>query len=61
MIYICFEIEFLSSKLPRIDICSLQSLDGLQEGFIHTPNYPNNYPNNQVCSKTVPPPSSGQR
>ncbi|CAF0826551.1 unnamed protein product [Rotaria sordida] len=53
--------DFYSSKLPRIDICSLQSLHGLTEGFIHTPNYPNGYPNNRVCSKTVPSPDAGYR
>ncbi|CAF2491192.1 unnamed protein product [Rotaria sp. Silwood2] len=53
--------DFYSSKLPRIDICSLQSLHGLTEGFIHTPNYPNGYPNNRVCSKTVPSPDVGHR
>jgi hypothetical protein len=46
--------DFYSSKLPRIDICSLQSLNGLTEGFIHTPNYPGGYPNSRTCSKTVP-------
>ncbi|CAF3410355.1 unnamed protein product [Rotaria sp. Silwood1] len=53
--------DFYSSQLPRIDICSLQSLHGLTEGFIHTPNYPNGYPNNRVCSKTVPSPDEGHR
>jgi hypothetical protein len=47
-------LDFYSSKLPRIDICSLQSLNGLTEGFIHTPNYPGGYPNSRTCSKTVP-------
>ncbi|CAF1080895.1 unnamed protein product [Rotaria sordida] len=45
--------DFSSNKLPRFDICSLQSFDNITEGFIHTPNYPNNYPNNLQCSKTI--------
>jgi len=53
--------EFYSSKLPRIDICSLQSLHDVKEGFIHTPNYPSGYPNGQTCSKTVPSPDVGHR
>ncbi|CAF0895416.1 unnamed protein product [Adineta steineri] len=53
--------DFYSSKLPRIDICSLQSLHGVTEGFIHTPNYPSGYPNNRACSKTVPSPDDGHR
>ncbi|CAF2256600.1 unnamed protein product [Rotaria magnacalcarata] len=53
--------DFYSSKLPRIDICSLQSLHGVTEGFIHTPNYPNGYPNNLECSKAVPSPDVGHR
>jgi hypothetical protein len=53
--------DFYSSKLPRIDICSLQSLNGLTEGFIHTPNYPSNYPNSRTCSKTVPSPDAEHR
>jgi len=53
--------EFYSSKLPRIDICSLQSLNDLTEGFLHTPSYPNGYPNSQTCSKTVPAPAVGHR
>ena len=54
-------LDFFSSQLPRVDICSLQSLHGLTEGFIHTPNYPNNYPNSRTCSKTVPSPDAGHR
>ncbi|UJR38170.1 hypothetical protein I4U23_030846 [Adineta vaga] len=53
--------DFYSSKLPRIDICSLQSLHDVTEGFIHTPNYPRGYPNSQTCSKTVPSPADGHR
>jgi hypothetical protein len=53
----CLALEFYSSKLPRIDICSPQSLHGIVEGFIHTPNYPNG----QTCSKTVPAPESAHR
>ncbi|CAF1129219.1 unnamed protein product [Adineta ricciae] len=53
--------DFYSSKLPRIDICSLQSLHDVNEGFIHTPNYPGGYPNSRTCSKTVPSPPEGHR
>ncbi|CAF1022160.1 unnamed protein product [Adineta steineri] len=53
--------DFYSSKLPRIDICSLQSLDEIKEGFIHTPNYPDTYPNNLSCLKKVPEPEAGHR
>ena len=54
-------LDFYSSQLPRIDICSLQSLQGLKEGFIHTPNYPGGYPNSKACSKTVPSPGADHR
>ncbi|CAF1640582.1 unnamed protein product, partial [Rotaria sp. Silwood1] len=53
--------DFQSNKLPRIDICSLESLDDIKEGFIHTPNYPNNYPNNLECSKKIPAPVASHR
>jgi hypothetical protein len=54
-------LDFYSSKLPRIDICSLQSVDDLKEGFIHTPNYPDGYPNSLTCTKKIPAPDSGHR
>lgn len=59
--YMRIYLDFYSSQLPRVDICSLQSLHGLTEGFIHTPNYPNNYPNSRTCSKTVPSPDADHR
>ncbi|CAF1022992.1 unnamed protein product [Adineta ricciae] len=53
--------DFYSSKLPRIDICSLQSAEDLKEGFLHTPNYPAGYPNDLSCTKKIPEPESGHR
>ena len=56
-----FPLDFHSSKLPRVDICSLQSLEDIKEGFIHTPNYPKNYQNELTCVKKVPKPDAGHR
>ena len=60
-VYVIINSDFYSSELPRIDICSLQSLHSITEGFIHTSNYPNGYPNSRLCSKTVPSPDAGHR
>jgi len=53
--------DFYSNELPSIDICSLETLDNIKEGFIHSPNYPNNYPNSLTCSKTIPAPATRNR
>jgi hypothetical protein len=56
-----FILDFYENKLPNIDICSLETIENIKEGFIHSPNYPNDYPNSVTCSKTIPTPETKNR
>jgi len=53
--------DFHSSKLPRIDLCSLHRLDEISEGFIHSPFYPEPFVELRNCSKTIPTPEINHR
>lgn len=58
----CFFFEdFYSSKLPRIDLCSLHRLDEISEGFIHSPFYPESFVELRNCTKTIPTPEINHR
>lgn len=46
-----------------VDICNpnVKLLTDVQSGYIATPRYPNNYPNNKNCSVTVSTPYRGRQ
>lgn len=56
-----FYLDFYQEKLPVINICSNGTFDGVKEGFVHSPNYPNEYPKNVNCTKIIPTPESKHR
>ena len=54
-------IQHAQNDLPSIDICSSKTIGQIREGFIHSPNYPNDYGMNLDCSKTISVPEIGHR
>ena len=47
--------------MKTFDICKSNNVSGVNEGFIHSPNYPNYYGNNRNCFIDVPLQNDEQR
>ncbi len=59
--YDCVPVKFYDRSIPKFDICSGKPIQHPIHGFIHSPNYPENYDSAKFCQTIIKIDQNSQR